>query len=422
MSVLELYNSLTYQKANGSTIEQWNWNLGDGFSAEIQNPAHTYLYGNQSYDVQLIITNERTCSDSTTKQVMIPSWVDADFTWDTVCVGMATSFSGLIFSGEDVLQSMNWTFGDGAIAVGQNVEHIFFQPGTYVVSLDILDTLGCSMKITHDIVVSPPPITNFTYSPACQNETIIFSGTSSSANIDEWLWDFGDGNISSDQNPQHLYLYSGNYLVNLSTWDENGCFSQKTEAVLVTTAPNALFSYENDCDTKTLYFSNQSIAGTGDITSSFWDFGDGATSTEINPSHLYLSSGNFEVSLSVVNSNGCSASLVSTVIVNSDLIAEFISDSVCNQDAVFFEDISSSLGGGAVISRKWLFGDGTQTDNLQTVSHVYPTYGFYEASLIIENSFGCIDTTSNVVQIFEPPTISFDYETDSICLGDTAFF
>jgi len=126
--------------------------------------------------------------------------------------------------------------------------------------------------------------------------------------ITAWLWDFGDGQTSSDQNPTHEYAQDGVYAVSLTVAEEDGSSDNetKTDYVAVSdTGPKADFSAEplNGDEPLTVAFTDLSTSYDG-IVSWLWDFGDGSTSTEQNPSHQYTQDGVYTVSLTVAEADG----------------------------------------------------------------------------------------------------------------------
>lgn len=147
--------------------------------------------------------------------------------------------------------------------------------------------------------------------------SIQFSDTSTGT-PSSWLWDFGDGYTSALQDPLHTYDTPGIYTVSLTV---DGLYTSKSDYLAaidfegaplsgivpltvnfsIPAAPVAAFTYVQTPSTFTIVFTNTS---TGSVISCEWDFGDGHTTIELNPSHTYLSSGNKTVSLIVSNSAG----------------------------------------------------------------------------------------------------------------------
>ncbi|MTK64220.1 MAG: PKD domain-containing protein, partial [Methanobacterium sp.] len=152
------------------------------------------------------------------------------------------------------------------------------------------------------------PVTNFTATPVAGVAplTVQFNDTSK-YNPTSWLWDFGDGNTSTLQNPIHTYNTAGNYSVNLISSNDMGSSSllnYNLIAVHYYPPPATNFTVDKTwgVGNLTAHFTDTSIGDS--ITSWSWDFGDGNTSTLQNPTHKYTGVGNYTVSLTATNSEG----------------------------------------------------------------------------------------------------------------------
>ncbi|MGB1397517.1 MAG: PKD domain-containing protein, partial [Planctomycetota bacterium] len=134
--------------------------------------------------------------------------------------------------------------------------------------------------------------------------TVEFTDTST-GEVDSWLWDFGDGNGSTEANPIHTYTAEGIYTVTLTVTGPSGedtTFCQ--DCITVTTpAPVAAFDLDPDSGTYDLTINFTDLSS-GPIDSWLWDFGDGNTSTDQNPTHLYTEEGLYSITLQVEGPGG----------------------------------------------------------------------------------------------------------------------
>lgn len=136
----------------------------------------------------------------------------------------------------------------------------------------------------------------------CPPLTVKF--TNNTLDATAYLWEFGDGRISDHKTPEHTYVVPGTYKVKLTATGSGGTSSAEEVIIEVYDTPSALFEPvpkliyipENE-----VTFLNRSIGA----TSYLWNFGDGETSTEFMPIHIYNSIGLFDVSLAVENDLGC---------------------------------------------------------------------------------------------------------------------
>jgi PKD repeat protein len=193
------------------------------------------------------------------------------------------------------------------------------------VSAALLTSCGSDSSPTSTPAIKDvAPVANFSATPNTADPlTVVFTDTSTpgSAAITAWSWDFGDGGSSTLQNPPHAYAASGNYDVRLTVTTTVGS-NAKTLPYYVSVAPVAplasfVSSRTSGSTPATVQFTDTSGPGSASITSWGWVFGDGAWSTEQNPSHTYTNAGFYDVSLTVVTPVG------SNTMVSSDYFEAF---------------------------------------------------------------------------------------------------
>ncbi len=190
-----------------------------------------------------------------------------------------------------------WYINDSMTATKANFSYRFPDTEIYRVCLSIATgDSSCIDTICKDISITMPRCSASFNTHHVENYTYLFNNTSSD-NLVTWHWSFGDGHVSSEQNPEHTYQFSGKYLTCLYVEDENNICSHyycDSIEVLDTTPCIADFVYYDD--NFDVYFSNNS---TGPVESVEWHFGDGTASTDITPHHTYPSTGTYTVKLIV---------------------------------------------------------------------------------------------------------------------------
>lgn len=165
---------------------------------------------------------------------------------------------------------------------------------------------------TGENVVEEAPTAAFTASVTSGDAplSVVFTDASDpgSASITAWSWSFGDGSVGLTQHPTHIYTSAGTYTVSLSVMTSVGTDTEtKTGYIVVTEAgPTAAFtaSSTSGLEPLSVAFTDTSTAGSASITKWAWSFGDGSTSSEQNPTHIYVSPGKYDVSLTVTTSIG----------------------------------------------------------------------------------------------------------------------
>jgi PKD repeat protein len=229
------------------------------------------------------------------------------------------------YSFEGVITEWLWFFGDGSTSQEQNPVYTYTEDGIYEVTLRIATEEGCEASFTQHICIGNGTIID---GPECQAMFFFEQATDipltfqfvdmSFGEVDSWLWDFGDGNSSTEQNPVHTYQEEGTYLVTLTTV-AGDC--QSSMRLLLFTDESIWYS--NECtalflpiiipDSNQVFFLNLSSS---DAVTYEWDFGDGNTSTDASASHQYQEGGIFEATLTITTADGCSSTF--SVILNLD--------------------------------------------------------------------------------------------------------
>jgi len=235
-----------------------------------------------------------------------------------------------IFAGKNVTftdYSSNQTvelldFGDGSpVSSTANVTHVYTIPGTYTANLTVTnDVSSDSMLQTITVVEPATPIANFTSNCTTGHQPLSVAFTDTSTGVrTSWVWDFGDGNTSKLQNPEHEYSAVGSYSVTLTVANEEGSNqTQKANYITVLPQPPSADFYSDVTSGNAPLKVQFCDTSTGAPVSWNWDFGDGSTSTEQNPVHTYYKAGTFNVNLVVGNAGGTSSKTASITVEEDD--------------------------------------------------------------------------------------------------------
>ena len=240
------------------------------------------------------------------------------------------------------------------------------------------------------------------------------------AGLQTYNWT-GPGVVGSAAGQTATANVGGTYTVAMTTHANSGqvgCALTLTANVANSTiSPLASFTATTPCLLNTTQFTDMSslLPNQGTLTAWNWNFGDGATSTGHNPTHLYASAGTFPVSYSITSSVNCTATYSTLVTVNPLPVPSFSVNSVCQGTATSFTN--NSTGG---VSFDWNFGDGSTHSSLQTPSHVYASAGVYTPTLTVTNSFSCQATYTNSTTVYSFPVVSF--AAAPVCLGSQTMF
>ncbi|MBC7934066.1 MAG: PKD domain-containing protein, partial [Rhizobacter sp.] len=262
---------------------------------------------------------------------------------------------------------------------------------------------------------------NFSANPATGCAPLLVNFTDqSTGNPTQWKWDLGNGTISFLQNPSVSYFNPGFYSIKLVVKNAANADSVvKTQFISVSAKPTAQFTAATTtgCFPLPVQFTDQSTGGNDSITTWQWDFGDGYSSGLENPLHVYNSSGNYNVTLRVINSKGCLNTISKTqyIQINAGVKAGFSNSvpTVCNPPvSINFQNLSTGTG---VLTYKWSFGDSTGSA-LANPAHIYNTPGTYSIQLIVTNATGCTDTITKANAFTVGNVFPAFTSNDTVCI------
>jgi PKD repeat protein len=335
----------TYHFTNTSVplnnTDSIRWTFGDGTTSNQVSPNHTYLQPG-TYNVCLRI-QQRDPSGGLTNcvreichtiivQTTTACNLVVNFTSTLIQTAPNTFHFGNTSTPLNNTDSIRWSFGDGTTSNQVSPNHTFLQPGTYTVCLRIQQRTStgglsnCIREICQPVVVTGTNtcnlVVNFTSVIATATaNTFYFQNTSTPLNLtDSIRWNFGDGTSSNQLNPVHTYLQPGNYTVCLRVQQRNPngtlstCVREVCRTVIVQ-HPNIcnlfvnFYSYRDTLSTTPVAFLYHFVNTSNPINSTDsirWTFGDGSSSSVVNPVHAYAQPGTYLVCLRIQkrNSNG----------------------------------------------------------------------------------------------------------------------
>ncbi|MDQ3052146.1 MAG: PKD domain-containing protein [Bacteroidota bacterium] len=370
-------------------VASWLWDFGDGTTSSLSDPSHVYAT-NGNFNISLTATSVSGCTQVFNSLMQVTATgPQAQFSLNSL-VSCAPTIVNFYDNSVDV-DSWIWNFGDGNQSVVENPVHIYNQPGTYDVSLTVIDSAGCTDTLSLPAIVHiTGSVASFAVSgtTGCSPWQVQFQDSSISAF--SWSWNFGDGNISTQQNPLHTYNTPGNYVVTLMTEDTTGCLSVYSSPVPlnVQQPPVSLFTMSDSSGCAPFSVTMNNLSGNG--LGYTWNFGDGSTSAAMHATHVYTNPGTYYVMLEVLNSNGCkdtmTASVPVTVGATPSPAFTVNTFSGCNPLPVQFTN--TTLNADSTTSYFWNFGNGTYS-GVANPYQIYSTAGVYSVTLTATNIGGC---------------------------------
>ncbi len=303
--------AVTFTPTVSGTADEYLWDFGDGNQSQDMAPTHTYTTAGH-HTVQLTVTN--ICGPTTTIKseyiqaervpvLSIVSSADADsLGGEPACTPFQVRFYAVA---EESLTSFRWDFGDNNQSTERNPVHTYEYGDTFSVQLIATGLCGTGEVVNQDYIgvrQRPSAVPAADLTDGCLPLQIAFSATST-GEISEYLWRFGDGDSASGRNVSHTYTAVGEYEPELEITHECGVdVMPLPETIVARDVPIA----DYDCPSSvgfapfTYEFVDRSV---NEPSSWLWEFGDGETSTETSPVHTYRFAGEYDVNLSV--SSGC---------------------------------------------------------------------------------------------------------------------
>lgn len=351
-----------------------------------------------------------TCEGATDRWVQVTAFrqLAANFT-----VNEVQPFQGDPITFQDMSQvsgnvsgtkSWLWDFGDGATSEAQNPSHTYDTIGTFDVTLTVtVGEASAALTKRNYIMVREKigPTAGFyaldTTVPAGSPVGFVDQSEPGTASITSWRWDFGDGRSGTGAAPTHAYALPGVYTVRLTVTTAHGQDEEVKQNYITVEAvpPQADFTCSNvePLMGTEVTFTDLSVPGHLPIASWYWEFGDGAVSTERNPSHTYDTYGVFNVSLTVADAEGNQDTEIKTGYVSVRGYAPDASFNVDRSWGVTIDEFgfaNTSDPGTGPATYRWRFGDGSESAQ-ENPSHTYTVRGTYTVSLEVRNNFG-VDT------------------------------
>jgi len=266
--------------------------------------------------------------------------------------------------------------------------------------------------------ITEKPDADFTYLPSNPTTQDVIQFNDTSTDLDG---DFGDGNVSMEQNVTHRYVDNGVYNITLKITDNYGATDEISQQLgVLNVGPTADFDYSpsNPTDLQNVIFTDKSSDLDGDIVNWYWDLGDGNTSKLQSPSYQYGDNGTYTVTLTVTDDDGASevkSQQISVSNVGPMIDFAFFSANVTiiANDPVQFADKSKDLDGD-IVNWSWDLGDGT-TSTEKHLTHNYEKKGTYTVTLTVTDNDGVSSTKTKYI------TVSVYVEPHELVKGFSTF-
>ena len=374
----------------------FHWDFGDGGSADVQDAAtYEYRYAAPGYyNAVFTVTDNNGCAvhDTVVVHAKGPNVDAGGGTYHNynVC-GTVVDFASATTNGEGYY----WAFGCDCVS-NPNLNPVFdYQTyGSYVATLYATDNDGCQNSSSATISLNEVPHANAGPDQTVCPGTRVSLGDNSSIGQMNW-WDFGDGNTGYGLLTDNTYAAVGTYYAVLSSGFDNSCGVSVDTAIITVAEPFVDFGGGGSVCGLTVDF----IANAPSAISYSWNFGDGVTSTEANPSHTFNYYGTYSVTLSITTANGCTASTTASITLDQPPYANAgLNVTAC---AGVQTTLNAVYSNGTTYS--WNFGDGNSYNDW-VGSNTYANGGTYYATMTVSNQNACPDAVDTAVVTVHQPT------------------
>ncbi|MBO4615342.1 MAG: PKD domain-containing protein [Bacteroidales bacterium] len=316
--------------------------------------------------------------------------------------------------------SYSWSSGNGDVSQLASPTFSYLDGGTYTISVTVTSN-GQTASDSHEVVIFQSPEAHFDETPrtGCTPFDVTMNDQSAQgdAPITSWLWYWGDGTTSATQNATHTYLNSGLLTVSLRVTDANGCTDEHYAQISnVSSAPSVSVETDVDqwCQPPLVVPFQSHVTTAPNVSPAYtlsWNFGDGQTGTGDNLTHTYNSYGQFDVSVTVTDSYGCSASAsYPSMISIAALVPRYDAPSVvCKNVSATFRSLMPTN-----TNCQWNFGDGSPVSHDRNAHHTYTTAGTYTVTFTVDPGGPCERTTTFDVTV-EHVEASFTVDSTFSC-------
>ena len=393
-------DTVFFANATLGNPESFLWDFGNGNISTSFNPNPQIYYSPDdsisTYTISLSATNFCGTGYLEKEIIVYPNNVDAFFEVDTLsgCPPLEVNVTNYATVGSFI----SYDFGDGGTYIGEDLTYLYEEPGEYLIT-------QYAALCGHDIYVSDTitvfPLANVSFEApnySCLGDTVFFENFSTEGIGAEWH--FGDGFISNDYNPTHVYNESGVYEVMLIMYSTfNNCPDTLVKEIFIPESPIPLFSAPLQiCQNESIQFVNQSIGG----LNYQWDFGDGNGSELFQPNHNYSSSGVYDIELAVFDEFQCSSDTTMYNLIVNDLPSSDFEVSNFNpcqfHDTIQINNISAGF-----ISSEWILNGQTLSTNNNGINLNFDQIDSNEIELVVTNIFNCKDSTSQFIDVLPSP-------------------
>lgn len=400
----------------------YNWDFGDLTTSNLAEPTKTYAAPG-AYNVKLIVTTNYGYTDTLIKVINVYPIPVADFKAVHACEGVPVGLSdnSTLPTGTPTYE---WDFGTQppTSGTGATTSKLYSVPGIYLVNFKVTVN-GCSSSTSKYVTQAPKSFPDFSFPAAeCDNGGIQFTNNTPAIQFGttSYTWKFGDGNLSTQNAPNHTYNSFSTFNVVLISRSDLGCADSITKSVTLRQSPKASYTKSAaTCSNDPINFTNTSIVPPGFTNAYSWNFGDGDTTNVANPTHNYVAPGTYTINLKSYSTNGCSSEWEAPVTILLKPVSDFEGTDVCKGAPTVFSN-NSYVSDNSAMVYKWKFGNG-DSSAVAAPSFIYTTAGVYTVTLETRHGNGCASVATKQVKVSDVPVVSLLWNSNHTTDGKINF-
>ena len=412
--------------SESNLADSFSWDFGNGQTASTENATEQFTTNgaNTEFDITFTVTHALGCTDTATKAVTIfpAALVDLNFAIDSVCSPLTLTMPAF-----ESVENITWDFGDGNTSNEATPSHTWENNTGELMAATVTFSAqtenGCAGTTSTEVFIKPQPVAEFStdFDNGC--EPLVSQFGNNSSNADAFDWNFGNGDASSEINPNMVFFAgdaSETFTVTLTATDDLGCADTATKEVTVHPGADFALDLGNDSVCSPLSIDLPAIANALNIT---WDFGDGNTSNEATPSHTWENNTGelmaATVTFSAQTENGCAGTTSTEVFIKPQPVAAFTASEVTGCEPLLTTFDNASTNGDAYI---WNFGDVLlpgEFNMAPTVDHEFNAAGddasTFTVTLLAIDNLGCTDERTLDIEVLPTPEFNLVLAETEAC-------
>ncbi len=370
-------------------------------------------------EIELIALAANGCHDSNAQVAEVYPQADFSFALPTDSVCSPLEFTLPIVNGS---VTHEWNLGNGATSTAE-APNVFYQntgAGLMGVSITYAGTspFGCTDMHTETVYIRPQPVASFSSDEVDGCEPLAANFENTTTNADSYIWDFGNGITDDGETASYAFSTAGevtNFQVTLTAMDDLGCSDFATQTITVYPAADFALDLSSAPTCAPVELTLPSFDGLYNFD---WNFGDGTTSTENGPTHVWENETDAAVAsiltLEAETEFGCGGMAVALLQVKPTPTAEFSTDidSGCEPLAVNFMSEANLAD-----AFSWDFGNG-ETASTENATEQFTTNGDnteFDITFTVTHALGCSDSTTKAVTVFPAALVDLNFGIDSVC-------